>query len=72
MCVTSTIFDWGKTVPEKDWEIPEIDRFRKLIEDAKKLDKALGQENCEDPEKEAILARLDAIEARLRALERGT
>ena len=69
MCIVSNIYDYGQTVPEKDWTIPAIREFDRLEEIARKLDQLLGQKDCEDPDKAAFREQLKAIEERLKSLE---
>lgn len=50
--------------------LEEIDAFLKLYEEAKRFDAATKQPDCEDPEKIKLLEQIEALKARLEALEK--
>lgn len=48
-----------------------IDEFKKAIEAAKVVDKVLGKEDCVDPEKAKLLARVNGLERQMAAMAKG-
>jgi hypothetical protein len=88
MCVVSAVNDFGRqqwpewekpwpsaipqVLPDPAAEVEKMRAFLDLLEKAKKIDKAAGVPNCEDPKKavfaEAVERRLAAIEKMLRKL----
>ena len=72
MCVYSMILDHYNQKSVDYWQYNGLQRIqdvKDLVEKAKEYDVRTGQPNCEDPEKEKLLKRLDELEARLKALE---
>jgi len=53
-------------MPDTWWDWNKLEHFRRLQRYAEDFDKATDQPNCEDPEKVALLKR---IEDRLTAIE---
>lgn len=67
MCTVSVITTYGQTrIPEGQWTTQTWSPFTDLVKQAEIFDKAAGQPDCVDPEKEAWMKR---IEERLAALE---
>lgn len=67
MCVISVVFDYGRErIPSEQWTQEAYDQFKKILEEAAKLDTVLGEPNCEDPKKaewmKEVERRLDALE----------
>lgn len=71
MCTVSAIYDYGQSVPKTVWTAPAIDKFVKLIEDAKDFDAETGQPDCEDPTKAQLMKELKKIRKRLKRLEQN-
>lgn len=61
------MMDHGSRYPDDYWTRPRYDDFRRLLDAAKVYDTRTGQPDCEDPEKVALLKR---IEDRLIAIEK--
>lgn len=67
MCAMSVVYDYmQQRVPLDDWTRPAYDEFKQVIERLDRLDHLLGQPDCVDPEKAALMQR---IEERLNRLE---
>lgn len=53
MCVVSMVHDWGRTtIPLDEWDVKKWNKLKDLIKKAEEIDKATGQPDCVDPEKE--------------------
>lgn len=59
MCVVSNISDYGRQIQWEEWNPTKYRDFSDLIEKAKQFDKAHGQPDCVDPEKQKFLDELD-------------
>ena len=66
MCAVSAISDYGNNLPIEWWNQKRFLDYQNLIYQARQFDQATGQPDCEDPEKIALLKR---IEDRLVAIE---
>lgn len=67
MCTISVIFDYGRErIGVERWTPETFDQFKKILEEAAKLDTVLGEPDCEDPKKaewmKEVERRLDALE----------
>lgn len=51
MCAVSAIYDYGRGLPDNNWNQETLDAFKKLIDQAKEFDYKTNQPDCEDPEK---------------------
>jgi hypothetical protein len=72
---------WPGTAPDAPQIIPTVDpveikrmddlirTFREAVEAAEIIDRVTEQPDCVDPEKEKLLERVDALEARIRELQ---
>lgn len=67
MCTVSAIMEYGMyRIPEQQWTPQTWGPFQRLVKQAEEFDKAAGQPDCVDPEKEAWMKR---VEERLEKLE---
>lgn len=66
MCTVSVVTAYGQRYPDHYWTTGNWPQFKNLVTEAEKFDKATGQPDCVDPEKEAWMKR---IEDRLEKLE---
>jgi hypothetical protein len=66
MCFVSLVLSGGMELPDNDWTPTGLEKFQKIVEEAKEFDKQTGQPDCEVDEK---LEWLKDLEARMRKLE---
>ena len=67
MCFVSYVSDYGRQrVPDNLWNRDNFEDFKKLLEDARKLDQKTNQPDCEDLEKSSWMKE---VEERLKKLE---
>jgi hypothetical protein len=62
MCAISVIHDYGRSIPDTEWNRESLEAFKKLVDEAKKFDEATKQPHCEDPEK---LKWVEVVESKL-------
>lgn len=62
MCAVSVIYDMFKPFPDEWYTQDRIDLFRRMVSDARTLDKAAGTPDCEDPEKAKVAVHIDELE----------
>ncbi len=62
MCSVSVIYDMFKPFPDEWYTQERIDLFRRMVSDARTLDKESGQPDCEDAEKATVAAHIDELE----------
>lgn len=65
MCSVSVIYDMFKPMPDDWYNRERIDLFRRMVSDARLLDKESGQPDCEDPEKAKVESRINEIEKKI-------
>lgn len=51
MCAVSVINDYGRNMPDSDWNPEALTIFQEMVDKARKFDELTKQPNCEDPEK---------------------
>lgn len=66
MCMVSAVYDYGRTIPIKQWTPDTWDRFQEILDRIKDLDDKLDQPDCHDPAKAEWMR---SVEERLRRLE---
>jgi hypothetical protein len=65
VCTFSMVIDHYAPYPEAYWTRPTIEEFRQALEQARQLDKKIGQEDCVDPEKAKMIDRIAELEKAL-------
>jgi len=71
MCAVSVVYGMFQGLPDEWYTVERISLFRRMVTDARLLDKESGQPDCEDPEKAKVEARINAIEEQLEDDYRG-
>lgn len=65
MCTVSVIFNTFSPMPDSWFTRDRIDLFKRMITDARLLDRETGQPGCEDPDKAKLEDRVDELEEKL-------
>lgn len=65
MCLVSVIYDMFKPFPDEWYTQEKIELFRRMVKDARTLDKLADRPDCEDPEKAKVAAHIDELEEQL-------
>lgn len=65
MCAVSAVMDYGMRMPDDFWNRQTYRQFVQIVDQAKKFDDATGQPHCEDPNKIALLQRIEERLARI-------
>lgn len=59
MCAVSALYNYYATYPMDWWNALKLEEFQKLIRIAKQMDEAVGEKDCEDPEKAKLIERVE-------------
>lgn len=62
MCAVSVVYGMFKDFPDEWYTQERIELFRRMVKDARTLDKEAGQPDCEDPEKAKVAAHIDELD----------
>lgn len=69
MCIMSLVMDYGQKIPNDHWTSDSLKEFRRMTEIAQQFDKAAGQPDCVDPEKEKMMQRIELLERKIGLME---